>query len=470
VPLRGEQHRAAIRAVLDAFGNDAQHFVFVGGCVLGLYARPEGTPLRVTKDVDCISTRTPWSHQLRVLGDLCTRGVLSPDRELACRYRVKGTDVDVDVLSPEGFNIGGVNVFFDRASKLARAYDVGDDRKANAVTPAYFLATKVAAFANRGPDARESKDLEDIVALLVDVDDVPGHVAAEGIGGEVAQLLSEAFHKYGVKVDDLPDLVDGHLGGDGVAHRASVLAALWTLVPNDAGYYACIHGQRGYETLAPMRSAPGASRLAFEFQGPAFETDAGVRAFFAATFFPLRVVFDDERGEEHLSQGDFKDYTEARRLMGAVINMRVARPYDGEIHPNRQVLVWRVRLLTKDGRTLDDRDGAAAVVAKCDWRGKDIAIDGQRVSPSLALATLEGWVREAEPTSDDDLRWHRWLRDGLCDKRRPVIADQPVLRRRWHAAAKGLAALEERFRTPSYGPRFFDQYPELERWGESENE
>jgi hypothetical protein len=60
VALRGDQHRAAIIAVLDAFGSNADHFVFVGGCVLGLYARPEGSPLRVTLDVDCISTRSPW--------------------------------------------------------------------------------------------------------------------------------------------------------------------------------------------------------------------------------------------------------------------------------------------------------------------------------------------------------------------------------------------------------------------------
>ena len=46
--MRGEAHRAAIRAVLDAFGDDARHFVFVGGCVLGLYARAEGAPLRAT--------------------------------------------------------------------------------------------------------------------------------------------------------------------------------------------------------------------------------------------------------------------------------------------------------------------------------------------------------------------------------------------------------------------------------------
>lgn len=84
--LRGEAHRSAIRAVLAVFGDDAAHFVFVGGCALGLYARPAGPALRVTKDVDCISTLSPWTRQQSVLAGMCSRGVLNPDTELACRY------------------------------------------------------------------------------------------------------------------------------------------------------------------------------------------------------------------------------------------------------------------------------------------------------------------------------------------------------------------------------------------------
>jgi hypothetical protein len=124
--VRGDEQRAAIRAVLDAFGHDSRHFVFVGGCVLGLYARPGGAPLRATNDVDCISTLSPWVLQEKLLGDLCTRGALCPDPGVQCRYRTRGTQVDVDVLSPEGFNVGGVNPWFERAARHARQYDSGE--------------------------------------------------------------------------------------------------------------------------------------------------------------------------------------------------------------------------------------------------------------------------------------------------------------------------------------------------------
>ena len=228
--LRGEAHRAAIRSVLNAFGPDSSPFVFVGGCTLGLYARPVGAPLRATKDVDCISTLTPWVLQEKKLADMCSRGVLSPDPEVQCRYRIRGTDVDVDVLSPDGFNVGGVNPWFARAAASARPFDAGAGRSVMAVTPPYFLATKLVAFEDRGPDAQSSKDVEDIVALTVEVDMLVAQVDVEGLRADVAKLWMRALRKYALAEADLPDLVDWHLDGRDAEHRARVLHALIALV------------------------------------------------------------------------------------------------------------------------------------------------------------------------------------------------------------------------------------------------
>jgi len=354
--VRGAHHREAIRAVLDAFGEESKHFVFVGGCVLGLYARPEGAPLRVSNDVDCISTRTPWALQAKALANLCARGVLVPDPELACRYHVKGTGVVVDVLSPQGFNVGGVNPFFERATARARAYDLGNGRTVNAVTPAYFLATKLAAFEDRGPDALSSKDLEDIVALAVEVPDLPEQVRAEGIAAEVADWWVRALSKYGVRVGDLPDIVDGHLAREDSSHRTRALIALWALLPNDVVYCACIHGEPGAQTFGATRGEPVASRLAFKFEGPTFDRDADLNSYFVATFLPLGVVFDDEAGQEHPSEGGFPDFAAARRFMGALANVPIVEAYDERLGGNRRVSVRRVRVVTRDGRTLEERE------------------------------------------------------------------------------------------------------------------
>jgi hypothetical protein len=168
--------------------------------------------------------------QEKKLADMCSRGVLNPDPEVQCRYRIRGTDVDVDVLSPDGFNVGGVNPWFARAAAAAHPIDAGAGRTVMAVTPPYFLATKLVAFEDRGPDAQSSKDVEDIVALTVEVDTLVAQVDAEGIRADVAKLWTRALRKYALAEGDLPDLVDWHLDGRDAEHRDRVVNALTALV------------------------------------------------------------------------------------------------------------------------------------------------------------------------------------------------------------------------------------------------
>lgn len=209
--VRNAAHLRAIQAVLAALGAHADHLVFVGGCVLGLYARPSGGPLRMTEDVDCISALVPWSLQAKILADLCQAGVLIPDEAFTCRYKIPGQGVVVDVLSPEGFNVGGVNPWFARAVERAGKYPIGGGQLVRAVTPPYFLATKLVAFESRGPDAQSSKDAEDLVALAVEVSTLLDDVRAESMIDDVARLWRLALEKYGLTTADLPDLVAWHL-------------------------------------------------------------------------------------------------------------------------------------------------------------------------------------------------------------------------------------------------------------------
>jgi predicted nucleotidyltransferase len=224
VSLRGAAHRSAIGAVLDVFREHAQYFVFAGSSVLGLYARPHGTPLRATKDVDCISTRAPWILQEKVLADLCAQGLLTPDKDVQCRYRIRDADIDVDVLSPDGFNVGAVNPWFKRACDRAQAYPLGDGRQVNAISPPYFLATKLVAFADRGPDAQSSKDAEDIVTLAVEVANLAAQVEAEGLAPEIAALWQRTILMR--RVGDIRDLVEWHLGRDDREHLDRVASML----------------------------------------------------------------------------------------------------------------------------------------------------------------------------------------------------------------------------------------------------
>lgn len=122
------------------------------------------------------------------LADLWQRGVLIPDEAFMCRYRIPGHGVVVDVLSPEGFNVGGVNPWFARTVERAAQDPIGEGRPVRAVTPPCFLATKLVAFASRGPDAQSSKDAEDIVALAVEPATLLDDVRTEAMIDDVARL------------------------------------------------------------------------------------------------------------------------------------------------------------------------------------------------------------------------------------------------------------------------------------------
>jgi predicted nucleotidyltransferase len=226
---RGDEHRAAIRAVLDAFGRDAENFVFLGGTALALYARPAGAPLRRTMDVDCISRVSPWSQQEYRLSELCSQLILAPVPEVQCRYRILASKIEVDIISPDGFNVGGANPWFKRAAERAKSYELGGGITVAAITPPYFLATKLVAFEDRGPDVQESKDAEDIVTLAIEVSDLVAQVAAEGIRIEIRDLWARVFAKYRFRPTDLPDFVDAHLHRNDAPSREPAIQALQAL-------------------------------------------------------------------------------------------------------------------------------------------------------------------------------------------------------------------------------------------------
>jgi hypothetical protein len=72
--------------------------------------------------------------------------------------------------------------------------------------------------------------VEDIVALVVEVDTLVAQVDAEGLRADVAKLWMRALRKYALAERDLPDLVDWHHDGRDAEHRGRVFNALTALV------------------------------------------------------------------------------------------------------------------------------------------------------------------------------------------------------------------------------------------------
>ena len=208
--MRGQQYRSAIRSVVATFGDGAQDFIFLGSCVLGLYRRPSGGTFRQTIDADVVSTVTPWSKQQKRLADMCTRGVLDPDERITCRYHIRGENIAVDVLSPEGKNVGNITPWFLRSIAHPETFALEDGVRVRAVAPPYFLALKLEAWADRGEDPMTDKDAEDIVAVATEVLDLAESVHRQGIREGIRDLWEDALENHDLNIGDIPEIVRCH--------------------------------------------------------------------------------------------------------------------------------------------------------------------------------------------------------------------------------------------------------------------
>ena len=122
-------------------------------CALGLDARAEGSPLRMTKDVssESPSVLSRGSDSRQILAELVPKPVSSSTRPRPqCRVQDCGGDRGRRRLSPEGFNVGGVTLV--RAQPRVRlAHAIGDGLAVRAVTRAVLPRHQAVAFAASWP-------------------------------------------------------------------------------------------------------------------------------------------------------------------------------------------------------------------------------------------------------------------------------------------------------------------------------
>jgi hypothetical protein len=103
------------------------------------------------------------------------------------------------------------------------------DLEVRAITPLYFVATKLEAFAGRGRgDYQASHDLEDVLSVLAGLDSLRAEVRTDTsvAGGAVRRGLAEL-----ARTEGFIDAVPGHFEGDaaGQARADEVLEWLGRL-------------------------------------------------------------------------------------------------------------------------------------------------------------------------------------------------------------------------------------------------
>lgn len=144
-------------------------FVFLGGVVTELFVTMPGMAgTRQTKDVDIVVDVLNLGEYSETLREqFLELGLREDVREGApvCRWLLD--DLIVDIMPTRGNILGFSCEWHQLAYDTARPFLLPDGTSIRLVTPACFLATKLAAFGDRGRhNPIASHDLEDMITVI----------------------------------------------------------------------------------------------------------------------------------------------------------------------------------------------------------------------------------------------------------------------------------------------------------------
>ena len=152
-----------VHAALEELG---PFVVYVGGATVSLYKDRIVSETRVTDDVDIVVEIAAYTEFAEIEEKLRRKGFTNDvTSKVICRYVVKG--VVVDIMSTKGDILGFTNPWYEDGVKHAITYQLDSRTEIRIFDAVHFLASKIAAFQNRGNnEGRTSSDFEDIVYLL----------------------------------------------------------------------------------------------------------------------------------------------------------------------------------------------------------------------------------------------------------------------------------------------------------------
>lgn len=189
--------------VLDRLDQLEQRFIIVGGSIVGLLVdQPELIDFRPTKDVDIlveVVSRIEYGRLEEKLRTLGLKHDTSEDAPL-CRW-VVNESVKLDVLPLDASILGFSSEWFEEAWKHPPKITL-EERNIETISPVYLIASKLAAFTNRGnQDFWMSHDLEDLITVIDGRENIVDEIrhaktdVREYISGKLREYLNEADFK-----------------------------------------------------------------------------------------------------------------------------------------------------------------------------------------------------------------------------------------------------------------------------------
>lgn len=123
--------------------------------------------MRPTDDVDVVVEITTYGAEFTKLTEQLLKLGFSPDTQskVICRYLYNGLTIDIMPIKEEV--LGFKNNWYEDGLNNAMDYIIDEQSTIKIFTPAYFIASKLEAFNDRGNnDGRTSTDFEDIVFVM----------------------------------------------------------------------------------------------------------------------------------------------------------------------------------------------------------------------------------------------------------------------------------------------------------------
>ena len=184
-----------LAAVAKGLGHLCPKVVFVGGAVTELYATDIAvSEIRPTDDVDCVVELVSYSAFTHIEEELRSLNFKNDiESKIICRWIYKG--IKVDVMPDDAKIMGFSNPWYNEGIRNSIPYILQKDLTIRIFAPAWFLASKMVAFADRGRyNFRTSTDFEDIIFVL----DSRPELAEElkTVDKNVKQYIKSEFHKY----------------------------------------------------------------------------------------------------------------------------------------------------------------------------------------------------------------------------------------------------------------------------------
>ncbi|MDH4472425.1 MAG: nucleotidyl transferase AbiEii/AbiGii toxin family protein [Fluviicola sp.] len=185
-------NRIVTKRIAQALGDLNDRVVYVGGAVVSLYIDDSSAEdVRPTKDID-ISMNIASLSELEAIREILVKKGFYQSHEdnVICRFRFD--DIQLDVMATKEIGWAPANVWFAPGFEKLITFTI-DEVTIQCMTLPYYLASKFAAFYNRGgKDPRTSHDFEDIVYLLNYTSGLKEEVLASD--KEVKDYLMECFN------------------------------------------------------------------------------------------------------------------------------------------------------------------------------------------------------------------------------------------------------------------------------------